>query len=384
MGMRIDNELDDNALNDDRVKQSNLLTVIEPYIGWSLDVPRAHWTLDYRSGFSSGYPLSVYDSRSQLLDTNFRFLPSKRLQVRMHESLLKTKNALDLLQGFGLAPASSVLDRPNNSIFTASQENSEQTGADVSYALTRRTVIGTSVAFYQVSYNSALDLRPIGSSASVGTHAFVSYQFTRHHWVGVDYNVDHLISQRPSSPSLVHSFLYTDTLYLRPGIALSFFGGSQHLLNHDGSNLSLFSGGDQHSTATNWTWAAGANLIWSSPRTNLTLGFSRHISDGAGLQGIVELLNFNAQIQREITGRWNAQALLSDDRNAALLPGVAPVSYVSVASGISRALNQKLSISCQYWYVHETSLALPFADSLSNHNRLSLSLSYNVKVPMQR
>src|SRR6185312_8992431 len=125
---------------------------------------------------------------------------------------------------------------------------------------------------------------------------------------------------------------------------------------------SPFPAGSPHLTHTDWTWAAGTNFTWSSLHTNLTLGFSRRISDGAGLQGIVELVSINAQLRRQITRRWNVQGLLSNDRNAALLPGVTPLSYVSVAGGLSRALNQKLSIGCQYWYVHETSFAVPFVD----------------------
>jgi hypothetical protein len=72
MGVRVANESDDNALNDDRNKQGNLLTLVEPQVGWSLSTPRATWTLDYRPGFSIAHPISIYDSRSQLLDTNLQ------------------------------------------------------------------------------------------------------------------------------------------------------------------------------------------------------------------------------------------------------------------------------------------------------------------------
>lgn len=383
MGIRLASEFDDNALNDDRIRKANLLSVIEPYIGWSLAAPRVAWTFDYRPGFSRGYPLSVYDSRSQLLDSNLRFTPRKRLQVRMHESLLTTKNAFDQLES-ELRPVSSVLDRPNNSIFSAAQQSSEQAGADLTYELTRRTVIGASGAFYRISYASTLAQQPIGSATSFSTHVFSSYQFTRHHWIGFDYNVEDLTSERPQSRALVQSLLYTDTLHLRPGVGLSFFAGPQHLVNRDNSNMSLLPAGDSHSVDANWSWAAGTSLVLSSTRTNLTLGLFRRISDGAGLQGSVELTTFDAHVRRQLTRRWNGQLQLSSNRNVALLAQVTPLSYLSVSGSLSRALNQKLSIDCQYWHVHEATFAPSFVNSLSNHNRLSVSLVYNLKVPIQR
>lgn len=384
MGIRLANEFDDNALNDNFIKKANLLTVIQPSVGWSVTAPRAQWIFDYQSGFSSGYPLSIYNSQSHSLDSSLHLTPSKRVRVGMHESLLKTTNAFDQLRVSELAPASSVLDRPNNSIFAAVQESDEQAGADLSYAMTRRTILGVSAAFYRVSYSSALDRRPIGSATSFGEHGFASYQLTRHHWIGFDYNVDDLISETPRSQSLVQSFSYTDTLRLRPGLELSLFAGPQRLLNRGNSNLGFFSIEGPQSSERRWTWASGANFLWSSDRTNLKFGFSRRISDGAGLQGVVQLTTFDVQAQRQLTRRWNAHLSLSGDRNTALLPGITPLSYLSVVGGISRALNQKLSIECQYWHVHESTFSAPFVNSLSNHSRLSVSLVYKIKVPIQR
>src|SRR5690348_5504866 len=198
LGIRVTSDFDDNALNDhNNNKQANSLTSVEPYVGWSLSVPRGRWSLDYRPGFSMGRPISIYDSRSELLDTNFSVTLTKRLQLRLRESLLKTKNAFDQLQQSDMAHGSSVLDRPNDSILAATREDSEQAGGDLSYALNARTVIGVSAAFYSVNYSSALNAQALGSAQSFGTHTFTSYQLTRHHWIGFDYNIQNLTSDRP-------------------------------------------------------------------------------------------------------------------------------------------------------------------------------------------
>src|SRR5690242_9260270 len=56
LGITVTNDFDDNALNGHNNTQANSLTAIEPYIGWSLSVPHSKWSLNYRPGFSMGYP----------------------------------------------------------------------------------------------------------------------------------------------------------------------------------------------------------------------------------------------------------------------------------------------------------------------------------------
>src|SRR5690242_16210074 len=52
LGLRIANEFDDNALNDNRHKQSNFMTVVEPHVTWKASRPRLEWLLRYTNGFA--------------------------------------------------------------------------------------------------------------------------------------------------------------------------------------------------------------------------------------------------------------------------------------------------------------------------------------------
>src|SRR5690349_6352504 len=104
MGLRVSNDLDDNALSYSQKKHSNVLTLIEPHIGWSLSRSRANWTLDYRPGFSLSHQLSVYDSRSHMLDTSLQLRLTHHLGLRLRESFLQTKNPFDLLPESGSVP----------------------------------------------------------------------------------------------------------------------------------------------------------------------------------------------------------------------------------------------------------------------------------------
>ena len=384
IGARVANDYDDNVLNDDHNKRANLLTSIQPHLGWSLSSRRATWLFDYRPGFSYGQPMSAYDSRSQLLDTNVHLALTKRLKARLRESVLRSKSTFDQWQQSELTSGSSVLDRPNDSVLAAVQESSEQAGGDLSYTLSPRTMIGGSTSFYRVNYSSALSTRALGSVNSVGAHALSSYRLTRHHWVGLDYNLQNLTSQLPQSRSFVQSMLYIDTLVLRPSMSVSFFIGPQHSLTRGGSALSLASARSHDSVQANWSWAGGVNYVWTNARTSLTFGLVRRISDGAGFQGIVELSSATIELRRQVSRHWRGKLSFSDNRNAPIELGFTPLSYVSFASGISRALNPRLSVECLYWHVHETSSTDPLGSSLADHNRISMSVEYNLKVALQQ
>lgn len=381
MGLRISSEFDDNAWNDNRNKQSNLLTVLEPHVGWTLFGSQMKWMVDYHPGFSIGRPLSIYDSRSQLLDTSLQVTLTKRMRARLHESLLQTKSVFDRLQESESTPGSSVLDRPNDSILTAARESSEQGGGDLTYALTSHTVVGASGAFYRVSYNSAINGRELGNASSIGAHAFYSHHLTRHNWMGLDYSAQTLVSRQPESRALVQSLLYTDTLLLRPDMSFSFYAGPQRLLTRGEPAFPEDIQARQHPT---WNWAGGANYIWSRTHTSLAVGVSRRISDGAGLQSIVQLSGANAEVRRQLARRWNSRLLVSGNCNKPLASGFAPLSYVSVAGGLARLLGQGLSLEFQYWRVHETSSGAQPGANLADHNRISMSLTYDLTGPLHR
>jgi hypothetical protein len=277
-----------------------------------------------------------------------------------------------------------VLDRPNNSILAAARESSEQAGAEISYALTPRTVIGASAAFYEVNYKSVLDAQTLASAKSSGTHVFSSYHLTRHNWIGLDYTVQDLNAQQPQSRSLVRGVLYTQTLLLRSNMSVSFFAGPQYSLTRGNPGLPFAWASSPLSAQANWSWAGGANYVWSGDRTNLTVGLSRRITDGAGLQGIVQLSSATAEVHRDLTRRLKGQLLVSDTRNKALMFGLGSLSYASVTGGLTRMLNPRLSLDLQYSRIYAGDSGIQANSYLANHHRISLSLTYNFEAPFQR
>ena len=381
-GLRMSEEFDDNTLSNNLDKRASVVTILEPHVGWTLANSRAQWMLDYRPGFSNGYPISIYDSRSQLFDTTLQLQPAKRLKVRLRESFLSSKNIFDQLEQSELASGSSVLDRPNSSVFIASRETNEQVGGDLTYALTRRTAIGAGGAFYAVTYKSAVDAQELNNAKSIGTHVFLSYRSSRHNLAGLEYNFQNLTTQQGRSHALVQGLLYTDSILIRPDMSFSFFIGPQHL-RLSGTRAGSAVESEMPLQAC-WSWSGGGNYTWSGARTTLTVGISRRISDGAGVQGIVRLSSATAELRRQLTKQWKGRLLVSGDRNSPIATDSMALSYLSFAAGLSRTLSQRLSLEFQYWRTHQTGSALELTSLLADHNRVAVSFVYDVKGPLQR
>ena len=384
IGLRISDEVDDNALSDDRNKQANLLTVIEPHLGWTLSDSRAKWTLDYRPGFSMSHPLSTYNSRSDLLDTGLQLKLTKRLTARLHESFLESNNPFDQLRSSELTQGSSTLDRPSNAIIANARTTNQQASIDLIYAIASHDIIGTTGVFYRVSYSSAGNTQQLGSAKSSSAHGFYSHHLSRRNWIGLDYNTRDLITQEPRSQALVQSVFYTDTFLLTPNGTLSFFLGPEHSVTRYEPTLLPAGTGNVFLTRPNWNWAGGANYVLSDKHTSLAIGLSHRISDGAGLQGVVKLWSATAEVRRQLARKWKGWVLVSDDRATPLVATFTPISYVSAAAGLTRAVTPKLSLDFRYWRVHEVTSGVRSNPFLADHNRISTSLVYEFKTPVER
>ncbi len=386
-GFRISSDFDDNALNDNHNKQSNVVTILEPRMGWRFSRPRVEWTLDYRPGFSVSHPLPAYNSRSQLLDTGVRFRLNKRLELRLRDTFLESKNPFDRLHQPEFMTGFGILDRPNDSILSpTARRSSEQAGLDLTYALGAHTIVGTSGSFFTVRYSAAaggLQSRQVPeNTTSANGHAFYSHHLTRRTWIGFDYNVQNLISRGSRSRSLIHTVFYNQTMSLTPNMRVSVFAGPQHSFTR--AENSIFIVGSETVSGSSWHWAGGATYDWSGPRASLRASVFRKMSDGGGVLGPVQLSGATLEFRRQLTQRWTADLIASYDYNQALTGAPRTLSYVSAAGGMSRMLSQNLSLDFRYWRVRQVGSGILATGYSADHNRVSTSLAYDFKFPLGR
>jgi len=378
MGLGLSSNVDDNALNDNRNRVFNVLTIVEPHFGWTGSHPRTEWTVNYRPGYSISHQLPIYSSQSQRLDSTFQWRPARRLKLRVRDSFLRSTNPFDRLQSAEPAPGSTIINGPNSALLATARTSSEQAGLDLIYATGPHTVIGASGSFFDVSYKDLAASRILGRASSTAGQLFYNHHLSQRQWIGIDYNVQNLTAHSPDSRSLVQSIFATYSVLLAPHMVFAGFAGPEHSATRE----SVLSGatpvrGNEH-------WAGGATYSWSSNRSAFIGSFSRRISDGGGLAGLVRLSSARAQVRHEFVPRWTADLLLSYDRNKTLSAAGSTLSYVSGACGLTHSLSPDLSIDIHYWRVHESAAGLQSGLYLADHNRVSVSLFYDFKSRLGR
>src|SRR5215469_2679852 len=387
MGWRVSGDFDDNALNGAHTQQGDLVTSIQPGLGWQVFRPRLEWAVDYTPGFYRSRNFSGYDSLSHVLDGRFQVKLAKRLRLLVRESFLKSANPFDQLQAFGTTAGAPDRAVPNETApVTPADVLTEHAKADILYSLSAHSTVGVGGVFFSGNYSLPSHVQPtnqvLQDSSSVAGHGYYIRQVTRHQWTGLEYDVRKSIFNSGQSWSLVQSLVYTHTITLSPPLTLAFFAGPERSLvqnvNATFTSLPPFFAGEQ----TAWHWSGGVTGRWSGTRTIITAAISRRVSDG-GLLGAVQLSRASAELTRQLGRQWSAALLASYDDSRSLA-GPGALSYASGASGLTYRLAPNLSLQLRYWREHLSgSSSLP-SGFLADHNRIAIALIYELEHPLGR
>jgi hypothetical protein len=335
------------------------------------------------------YGLSTYTSLSHLLESNLDYSLTKRLKIAVRNSFLASRDPFDRLRASELPQGAQVQDQRSDSFIAPStRTTSGQAAVELSYASGPHGTVGASGSFFRVKYNAlaGFEQQPapaLEDARSIGGRAFYSYHLTRTQWTGFEYNLQNLSSRAARSQYLVQSLLYVHKLALSSAHTLSIVAGPERSAMQHSSVAFLDSSTSIHSARSNWGWAGVASYNWTGAPTSVLAVLSHRISDG-GLLGPVRLSGGTAELRQKLATRWTADFLAAYNRSrtVALVPST--LSYSSAGAGIIHALNEGLSVEFRYWRIHQSTSSARAAAYLADHNRVSLSLTYDLKNPLGR
>lgn len=378
IGATLTSDFDDNAFNDNRHGRYNSLTVIEPHIRLAFSRSHYEWNLDYRQGFSISQPLTTFSSRSHILDTSIQSKISKRLAFRAEEEFLESTNPFDGLLESTNSRDTTIIDRPAGSIVTPLRTRSEQAGLSLTYAVSSHSTFAAVGSFFDVNQTSLGATDALGNTRSVSGHAIYSRRLSRRHSMGIDYGTQTLIARSPQVRARVQSFSYANTVTLTPSSVVSFSGGPERAVTRNQSIPvdSLEPAGEGRSS---WNWVGSAAYKWSDGEHSALANYSHRLTNGEGLLGIVRLSDVSTQLQRRLTRKWHAGLLASYDNERTVGVISSGLSYVSIAGGFTRNLNRTVSFQLVYWRIHELMDAAGSTVLHADHNRVSVSLTYNLE-----
>jgi hypothetical protein len=386
-GVNVGATYDDNPLLLSSGVQSNTSETIFPNVRIEESTSRARWSLGYAGGLTVNQKITSQNQGSHNLTFDSQFRLSPHVNLRVAENFFLTTGFFDAGNGGGIVAGSGG---PNGSLLTPlATQRSSVTTVETNYHYALNDLVGASGSFYDLHYTN-IPTPPAGTQPNQLTDtqtasgsAFWLHQIFRGDWGGVSYRFDR-ITFNPNGEARIHSFAAVNTLSISKRFTLSGFIGPQY-----SENQGLVAGTTQSQpTQSNaWSVAGGAEGGWQSQRTSVSAGYSRSISDGGGILGVVRLQNVHATFRRQLVPGLAAALTASHGTNQSITaPSVTSASSInSTSAGVSLERNVGKSIGLRLGYSHdfqEQFFPAPNPTLDAHRNRFFVTLSYQWAKPL--
>jgi hypothetical protein len=353
---------------------------IWPTISLDQTRSRLHWVLTYSPGYTFYQRNSSLDLASQNLAVDLKYRLSPHVTLSLRDTFLKTSNVLNQPSSDLAQPVSGAVSVPNSSVIAPIANVLTNTAnTTITYQFSANGMVGASGTFTNLHYPNQAQVPGLGDSSSKGGSAFYNHRLSKMHYIGATYQYQMFIANPTlgQSETQAHSVFLFYTIYLKPTLSISLFGGPQY------SNTAQFG----MPTTTAWSPAGGASMGWQGRLTSFALSISRAINDGGGLSGAVQAISANASLRRQITRNLSASLAAGYASNSVLnaLPVLAAGGHtISGNASLQRQFGQHLNLQLQYMRLHQSYSDIAVLSSTPDRNRESITISYQFARPLGR
>jgi hypothetical protein len=357
----------------------------ESYSIWptiSLDQTRSrlHWVLSYAPGFTFYQKTSARNEADQNFATDFKYRMSPHVTLSLRDSFQKTSNVLNQPTSDLTRPVSGGAFVPNDSVIAPIADVLRNTAnATLTYQFSPNGMIGASGTFTNLHYPSQGQVPGLYDSTSRGGSAFYNHRLSKMHYVGATYQYQMFLTYPTlgQSETQAHSIFLFYTLYLKPTLSISLFGGPQY------SDTEQF----RVPSAKAWSPAAGGSLGWQGKLTSFAASYSRRINDGGGLAGAVHSNSADASLRRQLSRNLSASigANYANNRVLDVLPQFSSNGHtVSGSASVQRQIGEHLNLQLQYMRMHQSYSGIAAISNNPDRNRAAVTISYQFSRPLGR
>jgi hypothetical protein len=357
----------------------------ESYSIWptiALDETRSrfHLTLSYSPGYTFYQNTSSLNAANQNFAVGFKYRLSPHVTLSLRDSFQKTSSILNQANPDAGSSVSGAIFVPNNSVIAPIADVlTNNANATLSYQFSANGMIGASGTFTNLHYPNQAQVPGLFDSSSMGGSAFYNHRLSKMNYIGATYQYQTFFSYLTGgqSETQTQSILLFYTLYFKPTLSLSLFGGPQY---SNTQQLGLPS-------SQSWSPADGASFGWQGKLTSAAVSYSQAISGGGGLVGAVHYYGVSASVRQQITRTLNASISANYANNQVLdaLPGYNNSGHtVSGNASLQRQIGRNLNAGLQYTRVHQTYNDVPAISVVPDHNRIAGTISYQFSRPLGR
>jgi len=380
-GLRFGSAYDDNATVGTNGKPvSDVSYSVWPTISLDQTRSRLHWVLSYSPGYTFYQKASSLNSENHNLAVDLSYRLSPHVTLSLRDSFLKSSNVLNQPNSDLARPVSGAVFVPNESLIAPIADVlTNNANATLTYQFSANGMIGASGTFTNLHYANQAQVPGLSDSSSRGGSAFYNHRLSKMNYVGATYQYQFFLANPTvgQSETQAHSVFLFYTLYFKPTLSLSLFGGPQY------SDTEQF----RAPASKAWSPAAGASLGWQGRLTSFAASYSRRINDGGGLSGAVHSNTAEASLRRQFTRTLSASIGGNYANNNVLnaLPQFTTNGHtLSGSASAQRQIGERLNLQLQYTRLHQSYSGIAAISGTPDRNRASVTISYQFSRPLGR
>jgi hypothetical protein len=375
------------AAYDDNVKRgasgqpvSDVSYSIFPTFALDQTRSRLHWNLSFSPGYTFYQRSSSLDSTNQNLAGDLRYRLSPHVTLSLRDSFQKTSSVLSQPSLDFAPPVSGGVSAPNTSVIApVANVLTNNANATITYQFSANGMVGASGTFSNLHYPNQGQVPGLFDSSSRGGSAFYNHRLSKMHYIGATYQYQIFMSSPTGgqSETQAQSIFLFYTLYFKPTLSLSLFGGPQY---SDTQQFGLPS-------SRSWSPGGGASFAWRGEFTSFAASYSQTVSGGGGLVGAVHAYGLDASVRRQFTRNLNAAITANYARNSVVdaLPQFSNGGHtISGSASLQRQLGEHLNLGLQYARVHQSYDNILAISTAPDHNRETVTISYQFSRPLGR
>lgn len=359
---------------------SDVSYTISPTISLDQTRSRLHWVFTYSPGYTIYQKTSSLNQANQNLGVNFAYRLSPHVTLSLRDSFVQTSSVLNQTNTDLQQPVSGGVIVPNYSVIAPNAEVFTNTAnATLTYQFAANAMVGASGTFGNLYYPNQSQVSGLSNSSSKAGSAFYTHRLSKMHYIGLTYQYQVFSASGTGVQSETHaqSIFGFYSLYFKPTMSLSFFGGPQY-----SSTQQLGVPSSQ-----GWSPGGGVSFGWQGKLTSFAASYSQTVNDGGGLGGAVHSSSANASLHRELARKLNGSIGASYSNNSAL--DASPTfntggHTISGNASVQRQVGQRLNLQLQYTRVHQSYSGVAVISAIPDQNRVAVNISYQFVRPLGR
>jgi hypothetical protein len=300
------------------------------------------------------------------------------------DSFRKSSNLLNQPNGFESPVFGSGQVSPETVFAPAADQLSNAGTAQIRYQFALNGMVGISGTFTNLHYSNPAEVPGLYDSSSKGGSVFYTHRLSGRHYVGATYEYQMLLAYPVGfrAQTTTNGLMLFYSVYLKPTLSLSFFGGPQY------SDTQASIAPSQRA----WSPAAGASLAWQERQTNFAISYSRMIAPGGGLIGAVSQNAETISVRRQLRRRMSAGVAAQYASNRLLDTGLLAVvggfnsggHSISGTASLDQQLGEHFALGFGYSRLHQSYSNISAISNAPDTNRGWVSFSYQFARPLGR